>query len=262
MTTHPAHLDTRSPARATPARSRVLLFAFGLIAYMTGVAGLVAWIASTFGFVPFTGGPIHIEGRAGAIAFNVGLIALFGIQHTIMAGQTFKNWWSRVLPKPIERVSFTMVTGLLVIAILWLWQPMPEVVWAVQSPILTKALYALGALGWAYLFLASFAIDHFELFGLRQVWRNLRGKKLDSPNFKMRWMYSFDRHPIMSGALIGMWSVPVMRMDALVMSIAFTCYICIGVSIEELRLYKKHGQSYKDYRSKVRSLVPRFLRWA
>jgi methanethiol S-methyltransferase len=262
MTTHPAHIDTPSPARPTKARYGLLLFSYGMIAYTVGVIGLLALIASTFGLVTFTGGPLHIQSTAGAIAFNFGLISLFGIQHTIMAGQAFKNWWSRVFPKPIERVSFTLVTGLLVLAILWLWQPLPQVMWAVESPILTIALYSLGALGWTYLFLASFAIDHFELFGLRQVWRNLRGKEADNPNFKMRWMYAFDRHPIMSGVLIGMWCVPIMHLSNLVMAAAFTFYIFVGVSIEELRLYKKHGQSYKDYRASVRSLVPRFLRWA
>ncbi|MEM7235209.1 MAG: NnrU family protein, partial [Planctomycetota bacterium] len=244
---------------ATPASnlSRYATFAYGVSSYLLGVAALVWWIVACLGFVPYTGGVVEIGGGTmGAVVFNVGLIALFGIQHTIMARPRFKAWMARFIPDAANRSTFVLVTGLLLGGILWSWQPMDTVVWEITNATMSNVVLGVALVGWTYLFVASFAIDHFELFGLRQVFDHLRGRESSAPEFQKRWMYRFDRHPIMTGALIGLWAIPTMRLDQLVLTAALTAYVAIGVAIEERELIRAHGDSYRDYRSSVRTLVP------
>ncbi len=256
-------IASRRVAIATPyapssssAFSRWSVFVLGVAFYAIGVAGLVWWILATAGIVPFTGGPLAIEGRGAAIAFNLGLIALFGVQHAIMARPAFKARWTKIVPAALERSIFTLLAGGLMALAMWLWQPMTEQVWLVEHGVARVALWSLSAFGFAYLFAATFAIDHFELFGLRQIWRNLRGDTTPSPAFQQRFMYRFDRHPIMSGVLIGVWFTPDMRLDHLVLALGLTTFVILGVAIEERDLVRLHGESYRKYRRDVGTLVP------
>lgn len=236
---------------------RLAVFAYGSVCYAVGVAGLCWLIAATFGLLPFTGGPLAVGSTGAAIAFDLGLVAAFGLQHLVMARPAFKARWRRVLPWATERPTFTMMAGLLMSAAMFLWQPLPSLVWSIETPTLQVAIRVVAALGWAYLFAATFAINHFELFGLQQVWQNLRGRTPQPIPFVQRLMYRFDRHPIMSGMLVGLWCTPVMRLDHLVLAAGLTVYIVLGVAVEERDLVAKHGESYRQYRRDVGSLVPR-----
>ena len=255
--------STLSPASTeTPSEdqhgllARTAVLAYGVTAYAIGVAGLCWLIGGSLGLIPFTGGPVSLGSVEARVAFNLAFVALFGLQHAIMARPAFKARWTRVVPPAIERSTFVLVTGLLVSGFMWLWQPLPEVVWSVEQPLVAGFLFALGALGWAYLFTASFAIDHFELFGLKQVWNAFRGGEARPHRIVSRLMYRFDRHPLMSGMLFGLWCTPLMRVDHLVLAAGLTTYIVLGVLIEERTLVAIHGEEYRSYRRRVPALVP------
>ena len=253
MTT-PALTATARPIAPT-ALSRWTVFLLGVSFYAVGVFGLCWLIGCSLGVIPFTGGPLQTGSTAGAVAVNVALVALFGIQHAIMARPWFKARWTRIVPPALERSIFTLTAGALMALTMGLWQPMSASIWSVGGAAGT-GLLILGALGWAYLFVSTFALDHFELFGLRQVYAHLRGGQAQAPSFKRRLMYRFDRHPLMSGALIGLWACPVMTLDRLVLALALSSYVVIGVFIEERDLVRAHGETYRSYRREVGSLVP------
>lgn len=252
-TTSQAALPTSSTA-AAPAR--LAIFIYGVVTYGIGVTGLCWLIACSLGLVPFTGGPLHLASTGAAIAFNLSLVAVFGLQHAIMARPEFKARWTRVIPTPMERPTFVLLAGAIMGTAMWLWQPLPAVIWSVDAQALAIGIRVLGALGWAYMLAASFAINHFELFGLQQVWMQLRGRAEARVPFVQRFMYRFDRHPLMSGILIGLWLTPIMTLGHLVLSAGFTTYIVLGVAIEERDLVRLHGESYREYRRRVGSLVP------
>lgn len=257
----PASLHTdRSVLSSHGLLRRSGILAYGLASYLAGVAALLGLILVMLGLVPFTGGPVRIGHPVLAALFNLGLIAAFGLQHSLMARAGFKERWTRVIHPAMERSTYVLATGLVLLPVMWLWQPMPAVVWSVASPMGRGALTCFALLGWAYLFLASFAIDHFELFGLQQVWRAFRGKAQASVPFRERWMYRFDRHPIMTGVLIGIWVTPVMTLGHLLFATACTAYLCIGVHFEERALRRQWGAAYEDYRRRVGTLVP--LPWS
>jgi len=252
---------TETVAAAPSLARRVAFFAYGVTCYAIGVSGLVWLIGVTLGVIPITGGPVQITSMGGAIALDVLLVALFGIQHAIMARPAFKERWTKIVPEPIERSTFTLLAGLLMALAMGLWQPMPQLVWSVGQPAIAMALTAACALGWVYLLAATFCIDHFQLFGLRQVTSYLLAKPSTEPTFVRRVMYRFDRHPIMSGVLVGVWAAPVMTLDRLILALAFTTYVIVGVAIEERDLVRLHGDDYRKYRDEVGTLVPRVVRF-
>jgi protein-S-isoprenylcysteine O-methyltransferase Ste14 len=174
-----------------------------------------------------------------------------------MARPTWKKLWLRVVGPALERPTYMLATGLVLLPVLWLWQPMPTVIWAFEPPVAIGAAYAVAVLAWAYLFVASFAIDHFELFGLRQVWSFFLGRPIAPVEFRERWMYRFDRHPIMTGALLGMWITPTMTLGHLVFAIGFSLYIVVGVFFEERSMLARWGAPYQDYCDRVGTIVPR-----
>lgn len=231
-------------------------FLLGVAFYAVGVTGLVWLILASFGVVPFMAGLVEIESTTGGILFNLGLVAVFGIQHAIMARPKFKEAWIKIVPASLERSIFTLGAGLTMSLMMFGFQPLPTMIWSVSNPIAEVALYAICGLGWAYLFTATFAINHFELFGLQQVWSQLRGKECASPPFVQRLMYRFDRHPIMTGALVGMWVTPHMTLGHLVLAAGMTAYVILGVTMEEKDLVAKHGEDYEGYRNSTRSIVP------
>jgi protein-S-isoprenylcysteine O-methyltransferase Ste14 len=262
MTTRTAFELAAAESRLLPhenasALSRWGILAFGLTSYAIGVAGLCYLILSSMGFVPYTGGPVAIESTGGRIAFSLALVALFGVQHAVMARSSFKAWWTKIIHPAAERSLFTLLAGALMALLCWLWQPLDSQVWLVETPALRIGLLALAGLGWTYLLAATFAIDHFELFGVKQVLRNLKGRPTASPPLTSRLMYRFDRHPIMSGVLIGLWATPDMQLHRLVLAVGLTLYVIIGVAIEEAELVRTHGDRYREYRDRVGTLVPR-----
>jgi protein-S-isoprenylcysteine O-methyltransferase Ste14 len=240
--------------------SRTGVLAYGIGSYAVGVAALVSLIVVMLGLRPFTGGPVHIGSSALAVVFNVGLLVAFGLQHSLMARPSFKERWARVVHPSMERSTYMLATGLVLLPVLLMWQPLPQALWSVNSSIGRGALNGIAVLGWAYLFTASFAINHFELFGLQQVWRGFRGKAPVPVPFRARWMYRFDRHPIMTGLLIGLWVTPDMTVGRLLFASASSIYVALGVHFEERSLRRNLGDVYEAYRRRVGTIVP--LPWS
>jgi protein-S-isoprenylcysteine O-methyltransferase Ste14 len=227
-------------------------------AYALGVGTLLALASIMLGVLSFTGGPIGKLSLGPALALDLALLVAFGLQHSVMARPSFKARWTRVVPVAAERSTYLLATALVLVPLILFWQPMPSIVWSVEAAVLRWVLIGLALAGWAYLFVASFAIDHFQLFGLQQVYQALRNRPLTQPPFQVRWMYRFDRHPIMTGILIGMWVTPTMTVDHLLFAVGATAYIWIGVFFEERTLRRELGRPYEEYCQRVRSIVPTF----
>ncbi len=240
---------------------RISVFGYGVAAYAVGVTALLAVILTMLGVLPFTGGPLGTLSFGAGLTLDVLLLVIFALQHSVMARPSFKERWTRLIPAAAERSTYVLATGLVLAPMLSLWQPMPNVVWSIETPVLRWCVLGVALAGWAYLFAASFAINHFELFGLQQVYQALRGRPLTSPPFKERWMYRFDRHPIMTGVLVGMWVTPTMRLDHLLFAAGSTLYVWIGVFFEERSLQRQWGRLYEEYRERVGTIVPTFASW-
>jgi protein-S-isoprenylcysteine O-methyltransferase Ste14 len=250
----PANVDLASLAK------RLGVLAYGVVSYALGVIALVAWILTMLGVLHFSGGPVGELATGPALALDLALLVAFGLQHSVMARPSFKARWLRVVGPALERPTYVLATGLMLLPVLWLWQPMPTVIWAFEHPVAIGAAYAVAVSAWAYLFVASFAIDHFELFGLRQVWSFFVGRPIAPVEFRERWMYRFDRHPIMTGALLGMWVTPTMTVGHLVFAIGFSLYIVVGVFFEERSMRAQWGARYEEYCDRVGTIVPRLSR--
>ena len=210
-----------------------------------GSAALVYLIAFIFNlFVPFS----IDSGEAGnayvAAAINLGLITLFGLQHSIMARPAFKKRLARYLPVAAERSTFMLGAAVVTFALCLLWQPMPQVLWQAENVMLYNTLLAIGLAGWAMVFYATFLINHFDLFGLRQVWLYFVGKEYTHLPFKLNSLYRYVRHPIMSGVFIGIWFTPVMTVGHLLLALGLSTYIIIGVYHEEKDLIHVFGDRY------------------
>jgi methanethiol S-methyltransferase len=215
---------------------------------VVGVGGL-AWLALSLGEVmPWP----RLAATSGArgIAADVGLVLLFGLVHSVMARRSFKKRWTRIVPWWAERSTYVFMAGLLLAVMVLFWQPLPGVVWSVTGSW-AALLWGLCAAGWLYLLLSTWAIDHFDLFGLRQAYLHAVGRKYTPIEFKQKWMYRYSRHPIMAGILLGVWATPDMTLGHLVMATALSIYIVIGVAFEERDLLEHFGDRYRRYRSRV-----------
>ena len=206
-------------------------------------------------------GPSPIAGPASlpplaAGAIDVGLIALFGLQHSFMARPGFKRRWTRIIPQHLERSTYVLIAALLVMLIVAEWQPIEGKLWKVTGPWMIALLSALSALGWLMIPLCSFLTDHFELFGLRQVAEYAFGWAQFKPDFKQVALYKKVRHPMMLGFLVAFWAAPSMTVSHLLFAVSMTAYILVGIHFEERDLAAKHGQSYRDYQARVPKLLP------
>lgn len=240
-----------------------------LIAFLYGIVAYLAFFMTLLHFVGFVGNlvvPKSVDsGTAGpagiALAANLGLIALFGIQHSVMARAAFKHWWTKLVPRPVERSTYVLFSALILALVMWLWQPMPAQVWLVDNTLAASALWALFALGWVILLLSSFMTNHFDLFGLRQVTLYLLGKPYTPVKFRARWLYRYMRHPLYSGFLLSFWATPDMTVGHLVLAAGFSTYIVIGTLFEERDLLHNFGESYRNYARNLPRYVPRLTRW-
>jgi len=190
-----------------------------------------------------------------ALLIDIGLLSAFALQHSIMARPAFKRVWIKIIPDEIERSTYVLASTLLLAAIVYFWQPLGGVIWQVTDPVAIAIIYSLFATGWAILFLASFQINHFDLFGLRQVWLYFRGKPYTPLTFKTPWLYRYMRHPLYVGLMIGLWAAPTMTVAHLVFAILCTSYIFIGVRLEERDLEDALPE-YKQYKKDVPMFVP------
>lgn len=237
--------------------SRMTVLIYSILAYALGMASIAWLMACAAGLCPFGTGPVETTTTAGALAVDAALVLLFGVQHSVMARQRFKDWWTRIVPPAAERSTYVLIAGLLLGLLLWLWQPMGAVIWSVTNPMAKSAFWALFASGWLYLVAATFVTNHFDLFGLRQAWLHLRNRPYTPVPFVRNWMYRYSRHPMMAGILVGLWATPHMTADHLVLAVGLSAYIAIGVTFEERELAASFGDKYRRYSRDVGALLPR-----
>jgi protein-S-isoprenylcysteine O-methyltransferase Ste14 len=191
-----------------------------------------------------------------ALLMNIALILLFGLPHSVMARPAFKDWWTKFVPRSVERSTYVLVATGSTILLFWLWRPMTTVIWQVGSSAGQVLLWGLFVLGIFVLFASTFIIDHFDLFGLRQVFLNLRQKPYTHHSFSVTFFYKFVRHPLYVGWLLIFWSTPLMTLGHLVFALGMSAYILIAIRYEERDLEQFHGRAYTDYKAKVPMLVP------
>ena len=205
-----------------------------------------------------TGGPQAAPATAAVI--DVALIALFGLQHSVMARQGFKRWWTKVIPKPAERSVYVLMASAMLIILMTFWRPIDSVVWSVSSPALANLIWALFWVGWLTVLLSTFLINHFELFGLQQGWFHFSGREAAPPKFRQPLFYKWVRHPLYLGFIFAFWAAPEMTAGHLLLAAGISIYILIAIRYEERDLVGYFGQDYENYRRDVGMLTPRFRR--
>jgi protein-S-isoprenylcysteine O-methyltransferase Ste14 len=237
--------------------TRILFFAYGALSYLIFLATFLYAIGFIGNFgVPRTldGAPTEPLGRA--VAINVGLLGLFAVQHSVMARKWFKEAWTRVVPPPVERSTYVLFSSLALLLLFWQWRPLGGEVWSIESPLARAVLWGLFAFGWGLVLVATFLINHFDLFGLRQVWLHLTGRPYTMLPFRTPGPYRLVRHPLYVGWFFAFWMTPTMTLSHLLFAVATTAYILIAIQFEEMDLVRDHGTSYEEYRRSVPMLIP------
>ncbi len=237
--------------------ARIVALAYGVVCYLLFLAVFVYAI----GFVGNIAVPKSIdsgpaEATLVALAVDAVLLSLFAIQHSIMARQWFKRAWTKIVPWPVERSTYVLFASAVLALLLWQWRPIPGTVWEVQNPMAKLALQVGFFVGWGLLLFSTWLIDHFELFGVRQVFHYLKGVKLEPPAFKTPALYNVVRHPLYLGFLIAFWSTAHMTVGHLFFSIMTTGYILVAIQFEEHDLMRFYGEAYREYRQRVSMIIP------
>ena len=237
--------------------AKSIVLTYGIAAYLL----FLAVFLYSIGFVGNWLVPKSIDsGTQGhwvlSLPVNAVLLGVFALQHSIMARPGFKRWWTQMVPEPIERSTYVLLSSLALVLLFWQWRPLQGVVWEVKNSAGTLVLWGLFGLGWLIVVTSTFLISHFDLFGLRQVFFNLRSEKYSHRSFKIVGLYKLVRHPIMLGFVIAFWATPRMSVGHLVFSTATTIYILIALQLEERDLVTYHGDAYIQYKKRVRMLLP------
>ena len=236
---------------------RLLFFAYGVTSYLIFLATFLYAIAFVGGFVVprRLDGPLDTSLPA-ALATDCALLTLFAVQHSVMARRWFKERWTQIVPWIIERSTYVLCASLALLLLFWQWRPIGIPIWSIESGGARVALWTLFAAGWATVLIVTFLINHFELFGLRQVWLPLLGKPYVRVSFRTPLPYRFVRHPLYFGFLLAFWMTPTMTLAHLVFAVATTAYIVLAIQFEERDLVTEHGASYEEYRRTVPMLLP------
>lgn len=244
---------------------RKLYFIYGISCYALFL-GVFAWMALFVGdlLLPRTVDSVPAAGTAlpagAALAIDLGLILLFGLQHSIMARPRFKRWWTRMVPAEIERSTYVLSSCVALAAIMLLWQPLGGVVWEVTHPVARAVLWAVFGVGWLMIPGVSLLINHFDLFGARQVWLALKGRSYEHLPFGTPGLYRFIRHPLYVGWGLAFWVTPSMTVGHLLFAVGMSAYMLLAIPMEERDLIDLHGEDYVQYRRRVPALVPTLSR--
>lgn len=236
---------------------RSVFLLYGIIAYLA----FFGTILYAIGFVGNLFVPKSIDGNpetplAMAILVNASLLLLFALQHSIMARPAFKKWWTRIVPEPIERSTFVLLASLCLMLMMWQWQPIGGIVWSVENKIVQTILMITYLIGWAIVFVSTFLINHFDLFGLRQVWLHFTGKSYTPLPFRLPLFYRYVRHPLYLGFLIAFWSASVMTVAHFLFALLTTGYILTAIRFEEKDLITHFGEKYRMYKKWVPMIIP------
>jgi protein-S-isoprenylcysteine O-methyltransferase Ste14 len=237
--------------------SRLLAFVYGLASY----AFFFVTFLYAVGFVSGLVVPKTIDSGPAvpmntAVMIDLLLMSVFAIQHSVMARPQFKEWWTRFVPKSVERSTYVLFASLALALLCWQWRPLPAVLWKVADPVVAMALTGLSLVGFLIVLTSTFLINHFELFGLHQVANNLTGREMPTQRFRTPLYYRFVRHPIYLGFVIAFWATPTMTIGHLLFAAVTTAYIFVGILLEERDLVDAFGEEYRNYRSRVPMLLP------
>jgi protein-S-isoprenylcysteine O-methyltransferase Ste14 len=236
---------------------RLIALLYGVACYLIAFVTLLYAIGFVGGFlVPksIDTGPVVPLGEA--LGVNILLMGLFAVQHRVMARKPFKLWWTRFVPKSVERSTYVLFASLALILLFWQWRPLAETVWNIEEPNVAMAVMGLSFVGWVIALTSTFLINHFELFGLAQVANNFNGRSVPMPQFRTPLYYKFVRHPIYLGFVIAFWAAPSMSAGRLLFATVTTVYIFVGILLEERDLIEMFGDEYRRYKHRVSMLVP------
>jgi protein-S-isoprenylcysteine O-methyltransferase Ste14 len=240
------------------AMARILGVIYGLVVYVVFLGTFLYAI----GFVENVLVPKSIDGPGAgglspaALLIDAALLGLFAVQHSVMARPAFKRWWTRIVPRSVERSTFVLFASIALLLLCWQWRPMAGDIWTVEHPLGAHVLEGISWLGWTIVLVSTFLINHFELFGLVQVFARLRDQQLPEPTFRTPGLYRYVRHPIYLGFVLAFWSTPTMTVGHLVFSVATTGYILLGIWFEERDLVAQFGERYRQYRDQVGMMLP------
>ncbi len=237
---------------------KILAFTYGILAYVIFLGAFLYAVGFVGQFIvpkDINTGPENT--LISAFIVNLLLLSVFAIQHSLMARPAFKKWITKFISPAIERSTYVLLSSLALVLLFWQWQPMPYVIWSVGNETAVMIIRGIFALGWLIVFLSTFMINHFELFGLKQIFDNLKNRKTPSPHFQVRLFYGIVRHPIMLGFLIAFWATPMMTLGNLIFTVMTTAYILVAVKfLEERDLRKTIGKEYELYQKRVPMIIP------
>jgi protein-S-isoprenylcysteine O-methyltransferase Ste14 len=236
---------------------KILVLLYGVVSYLL----FFGTFLYAFGFVGNLFVPKSIDGEprlplAQAILINASLLLVFALQHSIMARPAFKRWWTKIVPEQAERSTYVLLSSLCLILLVWQWQPMGGFIWRIEEPIAKTILTILFIIGWLIVLISTFMINHFDLFGLRQVWFYFLGKKYEPLHFRIPFFYKYVRHPLYLGWLIAFWATPVMSAAHLLFAVLTTGYILTAIKFEEKDLITHFGEKYLSYKNWVPKIIP------
>jgi methanethiol S-methyltransferase len=247
----------RRPDESKTTIGRVVAFLYGLAAYLIFFLTFLYAIGFVSGLmVPKAIDTGAVVPLTEALVVDILLMSLFAVQHSVMARPQFKEWWTRYVPKSVERSTYVLLASLALVLLFWQWRPIPTVVWRIANPQVAAAIMGLSFVGWLLVLISTFLINHFELFGLHQVVNNLVGRPTPAVRFKTPVLYNVVRHPIYLGFIIAFWAAPVMTVGHLLFAAVTTAYIFVGIFLEERDLVELFGDEYRRYKERVAMLVP------